>query len=75
MKYFFSAKKPKEECGVFGIYNHPNASELTALGLHALQHRGQDSTGIVTYEKIIFTPIGVLVKFQKFSQITKYLKV
>ena len=51
MKYFFSDKKPKEECGVFGIYNHPNASELTALGLHALQHRGQDATGIVTYEK------------------------
>ena len=51
MKYFFSDKKPKEECGVFGIYNHPNASELTPLGLHALQHRGQDATGIVTYEK------------------------
>ena len=30
-----------EECGVFGIFNHPDAAALTALGLHALQHRGQ----------------------------------
>ena len=31
----------REECGVFGILGHPDASALTALGLHALQHRGQ----------------------------------
>ncbi len=48
MKYFFSKRKPKDECGVFGVYNHKDAAKLTALGLHALQHRGQDSTGIVT---------------------------
>jgi amidophosphoribosyltransferase len=35
-----------ESCGVFGIYNHPNAAELTYLGLYALQHRGQESSGI-----------------------------
>jgi amidophosphoribosyltransferase len=35
-------------CGVFGIYGHPEASNLTYLGLHALQHRGQESAGIVT---------------------------
>ncbi len=51
MKYLFLNKKPREECGVFGVYNNSNASELTALGLHALQHRGQDAAGIVTYEK------------------------
>ncbi|MCK5709356.1 MAG: amidophosphoribosyltransferase [Deltaproteobacteria bacterium] len=40
--------KLKEECGVFGIYNNLEASNLTYLGLHALQHRGQESAGIVT---------------------------
>ena len=41
---------PKHYCGVFGIYNHPNAAELTYFGLYALQHRGQESAGIVTYD-------------------------
>ncbi len=40
--------KPGEECGVFAIYGHPNASEMAYLGLYALQHRGQESSGIVT---------------------------
>jgi Uma2 family endonuclease len=35
-------------CGVFGIHGHPEAANLTYLGLHALQHRGQESAGIVT---------------------------
>ena len=39
--------KFKEECGVFGISNTKDASALTALGLHALQHRGQEGCGIV----------------------------
>ncbi|HEX2444213.1 MAG TPA: amidophosphoribosyltransferase [Vicinamibacterales bacterium] len=39
--------KLREECGVFGIYNHPEAANLTYLGLYALQHRGQESAGIV----------------------------
>jgi amidophosphoribosyltransferase len=39
--------KPREECGVFGIYGHPNAAQLTYFGLFALQHRGQESAGIV----------------------------
>ena len=39
-----------DECGVFGIYNHPDAAAHTALGLHALQHRGQESAGIVVYD-------------------------
>tara|TARA_B110000438_G_scaffold158719_1_gene151968 strand:+ start:21311 stop:22792 length:1482 start_codon:yes stop_codon:yes gene_type:complete len=43
--------KIKEECGVFGISNVDDASALTALGLHALQHRGQEGCGIVTYDK------------------------
>jgi len=40
--------KFREECGVFGIYGHPDAARLTYLGLYALQHRGQESCGIVT---------------------------
>jgi len=40
--------KMKEECGLFGIFAHSEASNLTYLGLHALQHRGQESAGIVT---------------------------
>ena len=40
----------REECGVFGIYGHPDAAALTALGLHALQHRGQEAAGIVAFD-------------------------
>ena len=36
-----------EECGVFGIWGHPDAAQVTYYGLHALQHRGQEGTGIV----------------------------
>lgn len=42
--------KLNEECGVFGIYGHEEASALTALGLHALQHRGQEASGIVSFD-------------------------
>ena len=42
--------KLKEECGVFGISNTKDASTLTALGLHALQHRGQEGCGIVSFD-------------------------
>ncbi len=40
----------REECGVFGVFNHPDAAALTALGLHALQHRGQEAAGIVSFD-------------------------
>ncbi len=40
----------REECGVFGIYGHTDAAALTALGLHALQHRGQEAAGIVAFD-------------------------
>lgn len=41
----------REECGIFGVYGHPDASALVALGLHALQHRGQEAAGIVSYDQ------------------------
>ena len=42
--------KLKEECGVFGVSDSNDAAALTALGLHALQHRGQEGCGIVTFD-------------------------
>jgi amidophosphoribosyltransferase len=44
--------KLREECGVFGIYGHPDAARLTYLGLYALQHRGQESCGIVASDGV-----------------------
>ena len=46
----FKYDKLREECGVFGISNHDDASALVALGLHALQHRGQEGCGIVSFD-------------------------
>ena len=45
---------PKHYCGVFGVYGHQNAAELTYYGLYALQHRGQESAGIVTSDRKTF---------------------
>ena len=46
----FRSDKLKEECGIFGISNYTDASALVALGLHALQHRGQEGCGIVSFD-------------------------
>ena len=46
----YSSDKLREECGIFGISNYKDASALVALGLHALQHRGQEGCGIVSYD-------------------------
>ena len=46
----YNLDKLREECGIFGISNHDDASALVALGLHALQHRGQEGCGIVSYD-------------------------
>ena len=40
----------RDKCGIFGVYGHEDAAALTALGLHALQHRGQESAGIVSFD-------------------------
>src|SRR5690554_1000646 len=49
----------RDHCGIFGIYNHPDAARLTYYGLHALQHRGQESAGIVTatFDEVKSRPI------------------
>jgi amidophosphoribosyltransferase len=46
----FNSDKLREECGIFGISNYEDASALVALGLHSLQHRGQEGCGIVSYD-------------------------
>ncbi len=46
----FDTDKLREECGIFGISDHSDASAMVALGLHALQHRGQEGCGIVSYD-------------------------
>ena len=46
----FKSDKLREECGIFGVSNHDDASALVTLGLHALQHRGQEGCGIVSYD-------------------------
>ena len=52
--------KFNDECGVFAIYNHNHSAAHTALGLHALQHRGQEAAGIVTFnENKFFSEKGI----------------
>jgi len=46
----FDDDKLHEECGIFGVWGSPDAAALSALGLHALQHRGQEACGIVSYD-------------------------
>ena len=46
----FDDDKLREECGVFGVYGAQGAAAVTALGLHALQHRGQEAAGIVSFD-------------------------
>ncbi|MCB2182879.1 MAG: amidophosphoribosyltransferase [Desulfobulbaceae bacterium] len=43
-----ASQRPREECGICGIYGHPDSAKLAYFGLYALQHRGQESAGIVT---------------------------
>ena len=50
LDFELNADRLREECGVFGIYGHTDAAALTALGLHALQHRGQEAAGIVSFD-------------------------
>jgi len=44
-----NSDRPRDECGVFGVYDHPEAARLTYFGLYALQHRGQESAGIAVF--------------------------
>jgi amidophosphoribosyltransferase len=51
-----------EECGVFGVWNYPEASRLTYLGLYAMQHRGQESAGIVSLDRSSYSDLHKIHK-------------
>ncbi|KAF9676098.1 hypothetical protein SADUNF_Sadunf09G0103000 [Salix dunnii] len=63
-------EKPREECGVVGIYGDPEASRLCYLALHALQHRGQEGAGIVTVNdnKVLQSVTGVGLVSEVFNE-------
>ncbi len=58
-----------DQCAVFGVYGHPEAANLAYLGLYAMQHRGQESTGIVTSDRAShYTEIGMGLVADIFSK-------
>ncbi|KDP27627.1 hypothetical protein JCGZ_19632 [Jatropha curcas] len=67
--FFDDDDKPREECGVVGIYGDPEASRLCYLALHALQHRGQEGAGIVAVNnKVLQSVTGVGLVSEVFSE-------
>jgi len=61
--------KFREECGVFGVYGHPEAANLVYLGLYALQHRGQEGAGITSSDgKVLFSEKGIGLVADIFSE-------
>jgi amidophosphoribosyltransferase len=58
-----------EKCGIFGVYQHPEAAKLTYLGLYALQHRGQESSGIVSSDGVtLHAEVGMGLVADVFSE-------
>lgn len=69
--------KLKEECGIFGVCGHDDAAALTALGLHALQHRGQEASGIVSNDGATFyqhRDVGLVDEIFNSSEVIATLK-
>jgi amidophosphoribosyltransferase len=66
-----------EACGIFGVFNHPQASHLTYLGLYALQHRGQESSGIAVTDNnlvTVYKGMGLVAQVFKRQNILENLK-
>ena len=73
----FDDDKLREECGIFGVFGHPDAAAHAALGLHALQHRGQEAAGIVSYDSKqyhAFRDIGLVGDIFSSSKVIDRLK-
>jgi amidophosphoribosyltransferase len=74
MKKLGHTGRPREECGVFAVYGHPDAARTTFFGLFALQHRGQESAGIVTADGcrvISYKGMGLVSEVFKEDTLTK----
>jgi amidophosphoribosyltransferase len=72
-----SSDGPHEACGIFGVWNAADASTLTYLGLYALQHRGQESSGIATYDGVdihVHRAMGLVSQVYKRKEILDNLK-
>ena len=64
----FEKKSLNEECGLFGVWGHPDAAQLTYFGLHALQHRGQEGAGILSNDN------GKLNRYRGLGLVTEVFK-
>ncbi|MEG0253972.1 MAG: amidophosphoribosyltransferase [Vagococcus sp.] len=72
----YEVRSLNEECGVFGIWGHANASQVTYFGLHALQHRGQEGAGIVSNNQGVlkgYRDLGLLTDVFRFPETLKKL--
>ena len=58
----------KDECGVFGVFGCKDAASLCYLGLYALQHRGEESAGIVSYDTKNFYVVKKQHRFKKYNK-------
>ena len=66
----FDDDKLREECGIFGVSGATGAAALTALGLHALQHRGQEAAGITSFDGTLFHTTAPWVMSRAISTVT-----
>lgn len=64
----YEVKSLNEECGLFGIWGHPQASQVTYFGLHSLQHRGQEGAGILSNDK------GKLLRYRNLGLVSEVFK-
>ena len=73
---FHDSDKPREQCGIMGVFSHPQAAELTYLGLYALQHRGQEGAGIVSTDgAALFDVRGQGLVADVFNDHSKFAKL
>ena len=61
----YEVKSLNEECGIFGIWGHPQAAQVTYFGLHSLQHRGQEGAGILSNATAIWDWLPRFLKIQQ----------